>query len=155
MTTNGHGVEKEMAPHSSVLAWRIPWTEEPGGLQSKGSQRVGHNCCDAHTGHGIPINSAHEEGSSCGYYCYACSKLSAGRRRHGEHGVQGQGCRPGALGWWEDPRSMGRTRSLTNRVRQRTKPLPSPRGGLGAALRPVCGPTRQETPCSTHNTVPK
>ena len=112
-----------MATHSSVLAWRLPWTEEPGGLQSKGSQRVGHNCCDAHTGHGIPINSAHEEGSSCGYYCYACSKLSAGRRRHGEHGVQGQGCRPGALGWWEDPRSMGRTRSLTNRVRQRTKPL--------------------------------
>ena len=36
-------VEKEMAPHSSVLAWRIPWTEEPGGLQSTGSQRVGHD----------------------------------------------------------------------------------------------------------------
>ena len=31
-----------MAVHSSVLAWRIPWTEEPGGLQSMGSQRVGH-----------------------------------------------------------------------------------------------------------------
>ena len=89
--TNGHGVEKEMATHSSVLAWRIPWTEEPGGLWSKGSQRVGHNCCDAHSGHGIPINSAHEEGSSCGYYCYARSKLSVERRRHGEHGVQGQG----------------------------------------------------------------
>ena len=29
--------------HSSVLAWKIPWTEEPGGLQSMGSQRVGHN----------------------------------------------------------------------------------------------------------------
>ena len=36
-------LEKEMATHSSVLAWRIPWTEEPGGLQSVGSQRVGHN----------------------------------------------------------------------------------------------------------------
>ena len=36
-------LEKEMAPHSSVLAWRIPWTEEPGGLQSTGSQRVGHD----------------------------------------------------------------------------------------------------------------
>ena len=36
-------LEKEMAPHSSILAWRIPWTEEPGGLQSTGSQRVGHN----------------------------------------------------------------------------------------------------------------
>ena len=34
-------LEKEMATHSSILAWRIPWTEEPGGLQSTGSQRVG------------------------------------------------------------------------------------------------------------------
>ena len=33
--------EKEMAPHSSTLAWKIPWTEEPGGLQSMGSRRVG------------------------------------------------------------------------------------------------------------------
>ena len=33
-------VEKEMATHSSILAWRIPWMEEPGGLQSMGSQRV-------------------------------------------------------------------------------------------------------------------
>ena len=31
------------APHSSILAWRIPWMEEPGGLQSMGSQRVGHD----------------------------------------------------------------------------------------------------------------
>ena len=36
-------LEKEMATHSSTLAWRIPRTEEPGGLQSMGSQRVGHN----------------------------------------------------------------------------------------------------------------
>ena len=35
-------LEKGMATHSSILAWRIPWTEEPGGLQSLGSQRVGH-----------------------------------------------------------------------------------------------------------------
>jgi len=35
-------VEKEMATHSGNLAWRSPWTEEPGGLQSMGSQRVGH-----------------------------------------------------------------------------------------------------------------
>ena len=34
---------KEMAPHSSILAWRIPWMEEPGGLQSTGLQRVGHD----------------------------------------------------------------------------------------------------------------
>ena len=36
-------VEKAMAPHSSTLAWKIPWTEEPGGLQSLGSLRVGHD----------------------------------------------------------------------------------------------------------------
>ena len=36
-------LEKGMATHSSILAWRIPWTEEPGGLQSIGSQRVRHN----------------------------------------------------------------------------------------------------------------
>ena len=35
--------EKAMAPHSSTLAWKIPWTEEPGGLQSMGLQRVGHD----------------------------------------------------------------------------------------------------------------
>jgi len=34
-------LEKELATHSSILAWRIPWTEEPGGLQSMGLQRVG------------------------------------------------------------------------------------------------------------------
>ena len=39
-----------MAPHSTILAWEIPWTEEPGGLQSVGSKRVRHNCNDlAHT----------------------------------------------------------------------------------------------------------
>ena len=36
-------LEEEMATHSSILAWRIPWTEEPGGLQSMVSQRVRHN----------------------------------------------------------------------------------------------------------------
>ena len=36
-------LEKGMAIHSSTLAWRIPWTGEPGGLQSVGSQRVGHD----------------------------------------------------------------------------------------------------------------
>ena len=35
--------EKEMATHSRILAWRIPWTEEPGRLQSMGSHRVGHD----------------------------------------------------------------------------------------------------------------
>ena len=36
-------LEKEMATHSSILAWKIPWTEKPSGLQSIGSQRVRHN----------------------------------------------------------------------------------------------------------------
>ena len=36
-------LEKDMATHPSTLAWKIPWTEEPGGLQSMGSQRVGHD----------------------------------------------------------------------------------------------------------------
>ena len=36
-------LEQEVATHSRILAWKIPWTEEPGGLQSKGSQRVGHD----------------------------------------------------------------------------------------------------------------
>ena len=35
--------EKAMAPHSSTLAWKIPWMEDPGGLQFMGSQRVGHD----------------------------------------------------------------------------------------------------------------
>ena len=35
-----------MATHSTILAWRIPWTEEPGGLQSMGSRRVGHDSSD-------------------------------------------------------------------------------------------------------------
>ena len=38
-----HALEKEMATHSSVLAWRIPCMEEPGGLQSMGSLRIGHD----------------------------------------------------------------------------------------------------------------
>ena len=36
-------LEKEMATHSSILAWEIPWTEKSGGLESMGSQRVGHD----------------------------------------------------------------------------------------------------------------
>ena len=43
--TSGSGIslEEEMDTHSSILAWAIPWTEEPGGLQSMGSQRVRHD----------------------------------------------------------------------------------------------------------------
>ena len=50
-------MEKGMAIHSSTLAWRIPRTEEPGGLQSMGSQRAGHNqMTNTHT-HTEPINN--------------------------------------------------------------------------------------------------
>ena len=45
-TFHFHALEKEMAPHSSVLAWRIPGTGEAHGLPSLGSHRVGHDCSD-------------------------------------------------------------------------------------------------------------
>ena len=45
-TFHFHALEKEMATHSSILAWRIPGTAEPGGLPSMGSHRVGHNWSD-------------------------------------------------------------------------------------------------------------
>ena len=45
-TFHFHALEKEMATHSGVLAWRIPGTGEPGGLPSMGSHRVGHDCSD-------------------------------------------------------------------------------------------------------------
>ena len=38
-----HKMEKKMATHSTIIAWKILWTEEPGGLQSRGLQRVGHD----------------------------------------------------------------------------------------------------------------
>ena len=45
-TFHFHALEKDMATHSSVLAWRIPGTGEPGGLLFMGSHRVGHDCSD-------------------------------------------------------------------------------------------------------------
>ena len=45
-TFHFHALEKEMATHTRVLAWRIPWMEKPGRLQSMGSHRVGHNWSD-------------------------------------------------------------------------------------------------------------
>ena len=47
-TFHFHALEKEMATHSSVLAWKIPWTDEPGGLQCKGLQRVRHDWATKH-----------------------------------------------------------------------------------------------------------
>ena len=63
-------LEKEMATHSSILAWRIPWMEEPGGLQSTGLQRVRRNWA----------TSLHFT-STCGYVCYIeaikCQRIDA------------------------------------------------------------------------------
>ena len=58
-------LEKEMATHSSILAWKISWTEEPGGLQSMGSQRVGH---DWATNTYIPHSWAHSGHSNYAYW---------------------------------------------------------------------------------------
>ena len=49
-------LEKEMATHSSILAWEIPWTEEPGGLQSMGLKRVGHNLVTKQQLTGLPLS---------------------------------------------------------------------------------------------------
>ena len=49
-------LEKEMATHSSILAWEIPWTEEPGRLQSRGLQRVGHDLNDLACTHAHPVD---------------------------------------------------------------------------------------------------
>ena len=43
LTFHFHALEKELAAHSSILAWKIPWTQQPGSLQSMGLQRVGHD----------------------------------------------------------------------------------------------------------------
>ena len=58
-TFHFHSLEKEMATHSTVLAWRIPGTEEPGGLLSMGSHRVGHKRNDlaAAAGKGVALGT--------------------------------------------------------------------------------------------------
>ena len=55
------GQEEKMATHSSILAWRIPSTEEPGGLQSKGSQRVRHNWANEQAHGSLQSRSKREE----------------------------------------------------------------------------------------------
>ena len=50
-------LEKEMATHSCILAWETPWTEEPGGLQSMGSQRVRHDLATEHPAKPLKMNT--------------------------------------------------------------------------------------------------
>ena len=57
-TFHFHALEKEMATHSSVLAWRTPGTGEPGGLPSMGLHRVGHDCSDLAAAAAAPESSA-------------------------------------------------------------------------------------------------
>ena len=72
-----HALEKEMATHSSVLAWRIPGTEEPGGLLSMGLHRVGHDWSDlaaaAGTLNGILCNSQNIRNIFC--FCFLAMAL--------------------------------------------------------------------------------
>ena len=84
-TFHFHALEKEMATHSSVLAWRIPGTGEPGGLPSMGSHRVGHDWSDLAAAAAV---------CSLGY------KLHDGKGSHLVHC-----CIPSALKEWWAPRS--------------------------------------------------
>ena len=60
-----HALEKEMATHSSVLAWRIPGMEEPGGLPSMGSHRVGHDWSDLAAAAAVLLDCQHSVQFSC------------------------------------------------------------------------------------------
>ena len=71
-TFHFHALEKEMATHSSVLAWRIPGTGEPGGLPSMGSHRVGHDSAAAAASSDAPAASL-----SSPFYAVFVAPLSA------------------------------------------------------------------------------
>ena len=79
-------MEKAMATHSSTLAWKIPWTEEPGGLQSMGSLRVGHNWATSLShigeGNGNPLQcSCLENPRDGGAWWAAVSEVAQSRTR--------------------------------------------------------------------------
>ena len=88
-TFHFHALEKEMATHSSILAWRIPGTGEPGGLSSMGSHRVGHNWSDL----AAAAAAAVRETAEASVLTFAAYSL----RKQGERGPQ----------WvWEQPVSI-------------------------------------------------
>ena len=62
----GDPLEEEMTTHSSILAWRMPWTEEPGGLQSMGLQRVRPDCACILQSRGFPGGSEVKNHLPCG-----------------------------------------------------------------------------------------
>ena len=65
-------LEEEMATHSSILAWRIPWTEEPGRLQSVGSQTVDHDTASENTHIGLKMGTGVRRNSHVGSPCACC-----------------------------------------------------------------------------------
>ena len=132
-------LEKGMATHSSILAWRTPWTENPYGLQSTGSQRAGHDRATKHSAHRLVFAfsffwAIQNLGKVCrteyvlsGLNCLSLSGYSSGmdcmRRKpsHRWHVLTAQLC-PGGLPALEDPCSeiIGGSRR-----RNRTKVLSS------------------------------
>ena len=72
-TFHFHALEKEMATHSSILAWRIPGTGEPGGLPSMGSHRVGHDCSDLAVAEGL-VGGVRED--ELGVWEFSCSSVT-------------------------------------------------------------------------------
>ena len=76
-------LEEDLATHSSVLAWRIPWTGEPGGLQSMGSQRVRHNGSDLACAHAWN-RKKHQQYNPCVHACMQVAFImSNSLRPHG------------------------------------------------------------------------
>ena len=65
-------LEEGIATHSSILAWRIPWTEKPGGLQSMGSQRVRHDLTTEQQQHGQSWNSFKRESEQKSEFASVC-----------------------------------------------------------------------------------
>ena len=84
-----------MAAHSSVLAWRIPGTGEPGGLPSMGSHRVGHDCSDS----AAAAVAKEKHVSTCGTSVRACPLTFTGRiKPHGKPTVRSTGSSPLPMG---------------------------------------------------------
>ena len=84
-----------MATHSSFIAWRIPWTEEPGRLQSTGSQRVGHDWATSPSPY-LTISTILYQGSPCNVITYltpgkgmATTPVSLSRKSHGQKSLAG------------------------------------------------------------------